>query len=127
MCTLHRCVWVCMDVHGCVGVCTGPPCCDDPTQSFTGFADVSPSWLVLSLDDIWSAYFQPCSMFICEDHVVIIILGKKPLVWQVVTVEMLDGRARRQQAVSGEQDFLLLLPMLMVMLMLILLLMRMIC
>ena len=66
-------------------------------------------------------------MFICEDHVVIIILGKKPLVWQVVTVEMLDGRARRQQAVSREQDFLPLLPMLMVMLMLIMLLMRMIC
>ena len=67
-------------------------------------------------------------MFIyAEDHVVIIILSKKPLVWQVVTVEMLDGRARRQQAVSGEQDFLPLLPMLMVMLMLILLLMRMIC
>ena len=62
-----------------------------------------------------------------EDQVFIIILGKKPLVWQVVTVEMLDGRARRQQAVSGEQDFLPLLPMLMVMLMLIMLLMRMIC
>ena len=62
-----------------------------------------------------------------EDHVVIIILSKKPLVWQVVTAEMLDGRARRQQAVSREQDFLPLLPMLMVMLMLIMLLMRMIC
>ena len=77
-----------------------------------------------SLICFFSALFN---VHICEDHVVIIILGKKPLVWQVVTVEMLDGRARRQQAVSGEQDFLLLLPMLMVMLMLILLLMRMIC
>ena len=66
-------------------------------------------------------------MFICEDHVVIIILSKKALVWQVVTAKMLDGQARRQQAVSGEQDFLCLLPMLMVMLMLILSLMRMIC
>ena len=66
-------------------------------------------------------------MFICEDYVVIINLVKKALVWQVVTAEMLDGRVRRQQAVSGEQDFLCLLPMLMVMLMLIMLLMRMIC
>ena len=66
-------------------------------------------------------------MVTCKDHVVIIILGKKALVWQVVTAEMLDGRARRQRAVSGEQDFLPLLPMLMVMLMLIMLLMRMIC
>ena len=114
-------------MYGCARVCTGPPCCDDPTQSFTGFADVSPSWLVLSLDDLWSAIFSPVQCSYAEDQVFIIILGKKPLVWQVVTVEMLDGRARRQQAVSREQDFLPLLPMLMVMLMLVMLLMRMIC
>ena len=45
-------------------------------------------------------------MVTCKDHVVIIILGKKPLVWQVVTVEMLDGRGKKATGCLWRARFL---------------------
>ena len=80
-------VWMCTGVQGCARV---PPVATIrhrasqvlPTSHHRGW---SCHWTISDL-----LKFSPVQCSYAEDQVFIIILSKKPLVWQVVTVEMLD-------------------------------------